>query len=51
MKKIIYSEPPWQDLPQLCEMCDQEISNGDECYYHENGIYTCSKKCAEKFEG
>jgi hypothetical protein len=50
MKKIIFSENPNQSLPQLCDICGQEISDGDECYYHGEGVYTCSKECAEKFE-
>lgn len=50
MKKITYSEPPWQNLPQLCEICGGEIQSGDECYAHGQDVYTCSKECAEKFE-
>ena len=50
MKKIIFNEPPYQNLPQLCEICGEEINDGDNCYYHGQQIYTCSKDCADKFE-
>lgn len=50
MKKIIYSEPPYQHLPMLCEICGNEINDGDECYYHGDGVYTCSKECANEYE-
>ena len=51
MKKIIYNEPPWLDIPPLCEICGEEIEQGDECYYHGPGIYTCSEECANEFDG
>ena len=41
-KKITYSESPTQSLPQLCEVCGCEISDGDECWYVGQGIYICS---------
>lgn len=48
MKKIIYNEPPNQNLPQLCEICGNEIEG--ECYWAGQGVYLCSKECAEKWE-
>ena len=51
MKKITYCEPPYQSLPQMCDNCGNNIEDGDECWYHGEGTYTCSKKCANEFEG
>lgn len=51
MIKIIYTEPPWSHLPQLCECCDNEIDNGDECYYAGDGVYLCSLECVNKWNG
>ena len=50
MKKLIYREPPYLELPKLCEVCGEEISGGNEVYYHGEGVFTCSKECAEEFE-
>ena len=50
MREIIYYEKPDQILPTLCEVCGNEICVDDKCYYHSQGIYTCSKECAKKFE-
>ena len=46
-KKINYSESPSQLLPQLCEVCGCEISDGDECWYVGQGIYICSSDLDE----
>ena len=27
--------------------CGTELEDGEEYYYHGNGIYTCSEKCAK----
>lgn len=40
-KKITYSESS-NPLPQLCEICSCEISDGNECYYVGDGVYICS---------
>lgn len=51
--KITFSESPTQNLPQLCEVCGCEISDGDECYYVGQGIYICSSftdECIKKWE-
>lgn len=50
MKKQIFRESPTQSLPQLCEMCGNEISDGDECYYMGDGVFICEEdKCVEEW--
>jgi len=34
-----------------CEICNNSIEFGDECYSHGQGVYTCSEDCAKEFEG
>ena len=50
--KIVYRQPDWKfgSDDTCCEQCGEWIDDGDECFYHGDGIYTCCKECAEKFE-
>ncbi|MCL4417497.1 MAG: hypothetical protein M1365_12535 [Actinobacteria bacterium] len=52
MKKIIYRTPEWKFASDdtCCEVCGEWIDDGDEAYWHGNGTYTCSYKCAKKLE-
>jgi len=53
IKQIVYRESPTQDLPQLCEMCGEEISEGDKCYYVGDGVYIClsfQDKCINEWD-
>ena len=50
MEKIIYFELPKRTPPRLCDECGNQIEDGDECFYHWQGFYICSKECADKFE-
>jgi len=50
-KKITYCEPPTQSLPTTCEICGDEISSGDECWYVGQGVYVClQEECLKKWE-
>ena len=50
--KITYRQPDWKfgSDDTCCEQCGEWIDDGDECFYHGDGLYTCSRECAEKFE-
>lgn len=50
-KKITYSMPPWTSFPHMCDNCGNNIDDNDECYYHGDGVYTCSIECAKEWEG
>ena len=49
-KKIVYYLPEWKVLPDFCPECGQDLEDGEKYYYHGQGVFTCSKECAEDYE-
>jgi len=51
MKKKIKYYNETSGMPEMCVECGNNIEDGDECYYHGEGVYTCSIECADEYEG
>ena len=47
--KLTYIEVSQEGIIS-CEQCGKPIEVGDACYYHGDGGYTCSIKCADEYE-
>lgn len=35
----------------MCGNCGANIEDGDDCYYHGEGVFTCSLECAKNYDG
>ena len=51
LEKTVFVPSPFCPFDEKrCGICRKEINRGDRCYDHGAEIYTCSKKCADKYE-
>ena len=51
LEKTVFVPSPYYPFDEEhCVICRKEINRGDRCYDHGAEIYTCSKKCADKYE-
>jgi len=48
---MIYWLSDWKTMPEFCPECDTELEDGEDYYYHGDGVFTCSEECAKDFEG
>ena len=46
MRKKTYHAPD----SAFCLICGMDLEDGEEYYYHGNGIFTCCEECAETYE-
>jgi len=47
---ITYSKPDWKDEMDMCEVCGEWIDDGDEVWYHGDGVFTCSEDCRDQYD-
>ncbi|MFA6000482.1 MAG: hypothetical protein WC783_05960 [Candidatus Paceibacterota bacterium] len=47
---ITYEKFPHKEESDLCEVCGAWIDDGDEVWYHGDGVFTCSEDCRDEYD-
>lgn len=51
MKKKITYNNPYSAMPTICDICGDNIEDGDDCWYVGDGTYICDNdECIKEWE-